>query len=31
MASLFLGVNSAIGVPNFTLNFDITGGIGFRV
>ena len=28
---LILAVNSAVGVPNFTLNFDIQAGLGFRL
>jgi hypothetical protein len=29
--NLMLNVNTALGVPNFTFNFDIQGGIGFRI
>jgi hypothetical protein len=28
---LVVAVNSALGVPNFTFNFDINGGIAFRI
>ena len=28
---LIVAVNSALGVPKFTLNFDIGVGIGFRI
>jgi hypothetical protein len=28
---LTLAVNSALGVPNFTFNFDIDVGLGFRI
>jgi hypothetical protein len=29
--NLMLNVNTALGVPNFTFNFDVQGGIGFRI
>jgi hypothetical protein len=28
---LIVAVNTALGVPNFTFNFDIGAGIGFRI
>ena len=30
-SNLILAVNTALGVPNFTFNFDIGAGIGFRI
>ena len=30
-SNLIVAVNTALGVPNFTLNFDISVGIGFRI
>ncbi len=29
--NLILAVNTALGVPNFTFNFDIGAGLGFRI
>ena len=29
--NLILAVNTALGVPNFTYNFDISAGLGFRL
>ena len=31
MVDLIVAVNSALGVPNFTFNFDVQAGLGFRM
>jgi len=31
VANLILQVNTALGLPNFTFNFDFAAGIGFRI
>ena len=31
MVDFIFGVNTALGVPNFTFNFDLSLGLGFRI